>query len=128
MPPRFLFVDDEPKAVTEMVHFFERRGLSVLGTSDPRAALAAIVHDDTLRAVVTDLKMPKVDGFEILEAARERQAKGRLDAIVAITGHATLEDEERAMRCGATHFFQKPLDLRRLLQVLGSASTSAGNS
>lgn len=115
---KVLVVDDEPKAVSEMVGFLERRGLKVAGTSDPRAALVAIVVDESLRAVITDLKMPHVDGFRILEAANDRRQKGRLESIVAITGHATLEDEKRARECGAMHFFQKPLDLRQVLQAL----------
>ena len=118
MPGKILIVDDEPQAVREMTEFFRRRELDVSGTSDPKAALDAIAHADSLGAVITDLKMPQRDGFHIIAAAHERRLAGRLATIIAITGHATEEDERRAIESGATHFFSKPIDLRAVLQAL----------
>jgi len=118
MPGKILIVDDEPQALNEMTEFFRRRELDVTGTSDPKAALDAVVHADSLGAVITDLKMPQVDGFRIIAAAHERRLAGRLVSVIAITGHATEEDERRAFRTGATHFFSKPLELRAVLKAL----------
>ena len=115
---KILVVDDEPAAVSEMAHFLEHQGLSVHGTSDPQAALIAIAGDKTLYAVVTDLRMPRIDGFRVLKAASQHRAAGRITSIVAITGHATEGDEQRAYACGAMHFFQKPINLRQLLEAL----------
>lgn len=111
MSGQILIVDDEPQALHEMVEFLQRRQFDVAGTSDPRVALDAITRGDSLAAVITDLKMPHIDGFCIIAAARDR----RLSIVVAITGHATESDERHAIRCGATHFFSKPLDLSAIL-------------
>lgn len=121
MPGKILIIDDEPEAVREMTEFLRRRALDVVGMADPQAALDAIAHDDSLGAVITDLKMPRIDGFHIIAAAHDRRLAGRLAAVMAITGHATLEDERRAICSGATHFFSKPLELRAVLQALRDA-------
>ena len=73
MPDKVLVVDDEPEAVAEMVAYLKRRGVNACGTSDPAAALAAISSDDALYAVVTDLRMPRIDGFRVLAAANQRR-------------------------------------------------------
>ena len=117
-----LIVDDEDKAVAEMVDFLRRRGLKIEGMSDPRSALVAISEDASLGAIVTDLKMAHIDGYRLIEIANERRRKGHFGNIIAITGHATPSDELRAFQCGATHFFQKPLDLRAIAHALMSSS------
>lgn len=117
MPGTILIVDDEPRAVSEMTDFFRRKGIQVVGTSDSRKALGIVAHSEAIHGVITDLKMPGVDGFEILAMARERA----LVFVAAITGHATEADEERARMLGAAHFFPKPLDLAAILRALNIA-------
>lgn len=117
-----LIVDDEDKAVVEMVDFLRRRGLEIEGMSDSRSALVAIAEDESLGALVTDLKMAHIDGYRLIEIARERRRHGHFGNIIAITGHATPADERRAFECGATHFFQKPLDLRAIARALMSSA------
>jgi CheY-like chemotaxis protein len=121
---KVLVVDDEPAAVNEIAHYLARQGLNVYGTPDPLDALDIIAGGEILHAVVTDIRMPRVDGFRILQAANERRTTGRVNMVVAITGHATDKDERRAMECGAMYFLQKPVDLRRLLQILKPQASS----
>lgn len=117
MPGTILFVDDEPGAVAEMTEFFRKKGIAVVGTADSQRALDIVARCDGLSGVITDLKMPGVDGFDILAAARGRP----LAFVAAITGHATEADEQRARELGAVHFFPKPLDLRAMLRALNVA-------
>lgn len=112
-----LIVDDEPRAVNEMTEFFRRKGIQIIGTSDSKKALDIVTHSESIHGVITDLKMPGVDGFEILAMARERA----LVFVAAITGHATEADEKRARMLGAVHFYPKPLDLRDMLRALNIA-------
>jgi len=124
MSGKILIVDDEPLAVREITDFLRLKGLEATGTSDPRVALDAIAHDGSLCAVITDLKMPFVDGFRVLSAAHDRRQAGRLATVMAMTGHATEEDERRAIRSGAMHFFSKPLELRAILGALRVAGAA----
>lgn len=127
MSGKILIVDDEPQAVREMMEFLRRKGLEVTGTSDPRVALDAIAHDDSLCTVITDLKMPHVDGFRIIAAAHGRRQAGRLATVMAITGHATEDDERRAIGSGAEYFFSKPVELPAILQALRAAGVAPEN-
>jgi CheY-like chemotaxis protein len=122
MTGRVLVVDDEPAAVKEMADYLAHEGLYVYGTPDPLDALNIIEGDEALHAVVTDIRMPRVDGFRILQAANEQRTIGRVKTIVAITGHATDTDERRAMECGAMYFLKKPVDLGQLLRILKPAN------
>lgn len=110
-------MDDEPQAVREMADFFRKKGIETISMSDPREALEIIKHFDSLSGLITDLKMPSVDGYEMIAVARERA----LVFVAAITGHATQADENKAYASGCTHFFQKPLNLRNILRSMNAA-------
>ncbi|HEX7501390.1 MAG TPA: sigma-54 dependent transcriptional regulator, partial [Polyangia bacterium] len=69
-------------------------------------------------AVVTDLRMPGVDGFGILDAVR---LKSPMTPVIVMSGSAEVTDAVRAMRSGARDFLVKPVELRSLEEVLASA-------
>jgi DNA-binding NtrC family response regulator len=69
-------------------------------------------------AVVTDLRMPGVDGFGILDAVR---LKSPMTPVIVMSGSAEVTDAVRAMRAGARDFLVKPVELRSLEEVLASA-------
>ena len=88
-----------------------------IGTSNPSHALALLEREHP-RLVLTDLRMPKIDGIEVLTAAK------RLDPgvqVVLVTAHATIETAVTSMRYGAFDYITKPFTSEELLQVVKRA-------
>jgi DNA-binding response OmpR family regulator len=114
--PKLLLIDDDAATLEVMVGAFERRGIAVVACGDSRAVTDTLASDAAIGAIVTDLRMPGVDGFEVLRRARAwGEAHGASVPVFVVTGHGTTEEEQRALDLGAALFLRKPLDLPVLL-------------
>lgn len=80
-------------------------------------ALDAAGRDEPVRVMFIDLNMPGVSGFELLESLAERDLGDRILKFV-LTTSAAPEDIARAYACGANAYFQKPMGLRGLREVI----------
>ncbi len=103
---RILVVDDEPRVAEVLAMVLRREGHEVATLNDPRKALAAI-EDDPVDLLVTDLKMPHVDGIELMRRAREAQPDL---PVVLITAHGSVRTAIDAMKEGAFDYVEKPFD------------------
>ncbi len=114
MSKTLLIVDDEPEIRAEMAEYFEAKGYRVEQAADGLEALdkiGAAMPD----AVITDLKMPRCNGFELIRRLRATHADL---LIVAIAGTYSHEDLERAGDLGAQAVMRKPIGLRELAETL----------
>jgi len=111
-----LIVDDESRLLQSIQAGLRtcRENFSVLTALDGREAMA-ILADRQIDLVVTDLRMPEVDGFELL--AHISQAYPFLPTIV-MTAFATPEIEERISNAGSLVLLEKPLDFDRLAEAI----------
>lgn len=106
-----LIVDDEP-GIRDMLRWCLRdRGFEIKTARDGEEALR-VLRDGGVDLVVTDLTMPRLDGFQLLESAKAA-APGL--AIIVITGFATVEMAVFAMRKGAADVLLKPVEPRHLV-------------
>jgi len=114
---RLLIVDDEKSIRDALVQVFEYEGHEVRGAPDgPEAlALAAARRFDV---IFLDVKMPGMDGLEVLERLREEDPNV---LVVMVSGHGTIDTAVEATRKGAYDFLEKPLDTDRLLVTLRRA-------
>jgi putative two-component system response regulator len=101
---RVLCVDDEPDILRLMTRLLERLDLSVATASGPQSALD-LFDDERFDLVITDIRMPGMDGHAFLAQIRGRDPQ--VPVIVA-TGHASLDNAIRALRDGATGMLIKP--------------------
>lgn len=109
MAARVLVVDDEreirsllSRALTQM------GGYEVEVAVDGEEALRK-VEGDSFDLVLTDLKMPKMDGLELIAEVAKRHPE---ILMVVMTGHGTIESALEAMKRGASDYLAKPLNLR----------------
>ncbi|HMK55724.1 MAG TPA: sigma-54 dependent transcriptional regulator [Dissulfurispiraceae bacterium] len=101
---RIVIVDDERSFLLLMTRILEDAGYSVRGYADPEEALKAI-NSMSPNLVISDLKMPKMDGIRFMEEARKIS-----DAdFIVITAFATVETAVAAMKKGAADYITKPL-------------------
>ena len=114
---KILIVDDEEDALENCRRILSRVPYECVGTSNPSHALALLEREHP-GLVLTDLRMPKMDGIEVLTAAK------RLDPavqVVLVTAHATIETAVTSMRYGAFDYITKPFTSEELIQVVRRA-------
>jgi two-component system response regulator HydG len=114
---RLLLVDDEAPARRELERLLTHEGFEVRGEPNGAAALVATAQFAP-DLVVTDLKMPTMDGIELLHALRA--AKHDVPVIVA-TGFGKIHSAVDAMRAGAEDYVTKPIDFDALLVAIRRA-------
>jgi DNA-binding NtrC family response regulator len=115
--PRILVVDDEPDMVDNCVRILRRAGHRCLTATDPHRALA-LLESERPDLLLTDLKMPEIDGLTLLRRARE------LDPalpVVVITAFATIESAVAAIKDGAFDYLPKTFSVDQLTLVVERA-------
>jgi putative two-component system response regulator len=114
---RILMVDDERANILVLERLLEKAGYrNVRSTTDPGAALG-MVSEFRPDLLLLDLKMPRLDGFDILELLGTA-GKGSFDPdlpVLVLTADATREAKRRALAAGASDFLTKPIDVDEVL-------------
>ncbi len=122
-----LVVDNEENIRETLLKILEREGYKVLTAADGQAALE-IIHKHKVHLILSDIRMPKVDGHKLL-----KQVKAILPGveIVLMTGQAKVETGFQALKEGAFAFIPKPFTklalnktVRRALEKQASADSS----
>lgn len=109
-----LLVDDETGFLDVMGRRLRRRGITaVLAASGEEALRAMQTH--AFDAVVTDLKMPGMDGLQLMTQLRQ---KAPAVPVILLTGHAGDEEAQEALRLGAADYLHKPCEFEQLLACL----------
>lgn len=116
---RIIILDDEPDMAENWGRILSSAGYECLITTDPNQALRLLEaeHPDLL---LTDLRMPEMDGMEILGRAREIDS---LVPVVMVTGYATVESAVAAVKAGAFDYLSKPFSIDQLKLTVGRALT-----
>jgi diguanylate cyclase (GGDEF)-like protein len=109
VPDSVLVVDDDPATRKLIGHWFERAGIPVHATEGPHQALELLeARADSVAAIVLDVMMPEMTGYEMLEQLRASDSTVAIP-VVMLTAHAIDEpDVVRALELGATDHVSKP--------------------
>jgi CheY-like chemotaxis protein len=95
-----------------------RRGHTVAVAGTGSEALS-ILDRESFDAVLMDVQMPEMDGFEATRAVRNRELRSGLHLpIIAMTAHAMKGDRERCLASGMDGYVSKPIDVKELMQTL----------
>ena len=116
---RVLLIEDHDDAREMLALLLGKLGHDVHAAADGPSGLDA-VHAVGPDAVIVDVGLPGLDGYEV--ARRIRAAPGRQPLLIALTGHASAEDEARARAAGFDVHLVKPVQLDRLIAGLGQSS------
>lgn len=114
---KVLMVDDEEDFVTTLAERMKMRDLDSDVALNGEQALQ-LVQDDVPDVMVLDLKMPGIDGMEVLRRVRGAYPKVQ---VVILTGHGSEKDEAEARRLGAYAYLRKPVEIEVLIKTLRSA-------
>jgi len=114
---RVLLVDDESQFVEALAERLQLRGFEALVANDGPAALD-LIEKDRLQLVVLDLRMPEMDGLEVLRRIKEKWPKTQ---VIIATGHGDEEDRRKCLELGAFAFLSKPVNIIQLSGLLREA-------
>jgi nitrogen regulation protein NR(I) len=112
-----LIVDDEPNLRKILSAQLSRDGYDVLTAEDGEQGLA-LLKEHHIDLVITDLKMPKVDGMALLRRALVDEPEL---PIILITAHGTIDTAVEALKAGAFDFVTKPFDKDEVRQIVSKA-------
>gem|GEM_PF-449564 len=112
-----LVVDDDEASLFDLTASLRRAGLSCASASSGRKALEILAEGVVPSVVVTDIRMPELNGLELARRLVQLEVP-ELPEIVFISGHAELGDAVDAIRLGARDLLTKPIDLRRLIGIV----------
>lgn len=111
---RILVADDEEALRTVLSSELEGEGYNVKGAADGQEAIT-LLQKHEFDLILLDIKMPNVDGFEVLKFVKEHAPKTK---VVMLTGFADLKNAIESKKLGAEDFISKPYDLVDLLTTV----------
>jgi len=123
-PIKLLLVDDEREFVETLSERLRVRELQPAVAYDGEQALASVARDEP-EVMILDLKMPGIDGMEVLRKVRKERPAVE---VIILTGHGSGEDEQMARDLGAFAYLEKPVDIATLIQVVKEAYAKAQRS
>ncbi|HMA63248.1 MAG TPA: response regulator [bacterium] len=115
---KILLVDDEEMIVNQLSHYLNSCGYNISGKSDPEEAREMLKSQD-FDMVITDLKMPKVSGMEIVKLAKEID---RDILALIITGYADTDSAIEAIQHGVYDFMRKPFEFKKIKNIVDRAA------
>jgi ATP-dependent Lon protease len=115
--PQILVVDDEEVARRNLEHILSKENYSVVTAANGVEALERL-RSTTFDVILTDFKMDKIDGMEILEKTKAGHPQTE---VIMITGYATVDTAVEAMKKGAFHYIAKPFKLDEVRAMVREA-------
>lgn len=118
MPSKVLLVDDEREFVQTLSERLMMRDMGPAVAYDGESALN-LINEDEPEVMIVDLKMPGIDGLEVLRKVKETRPEIE---VIILTGHGHEADRELCMKLGAFAYLQKPLDINELSEIIKKAN------
>ena len=120
--PRVMIVEDDQTILENLSQLLQLNGLSVSEAYDGQMALDYLKHPDNQgvaapRIIVSDLMMPRMDGFELLRAVKNDSALKHLPFIL-LSARSDSSDLQQAFQLGANDYLIKPFEVEHLMDVI----------
>ena len=119
---RILVVDDERSMRTVLRTMLRRDGYEIREADNGLRALELVREEGPFEVVLTDLKMPGIDGLELLQILAEETPE---TAVVILTAHGSVDSAVQAVKRGAFDYLEKPFDRQHLRDTIQKAAATA---
>jgi len=114
---KVLIIDDDVRNIFSLTSALERHDMDIVFAVNGREGVEKLKADATIDAVLVDIMMPEMDGYETMRAIR-KIAKFKKLPILALTAKAMKGDREKCIEAGASDYIAKPVDTEQLLSLL----------
>lgn len=112
-----LVVDDDVRNIFSLSKALEKLKMNVITAVDGNEAMKKLNENPGVDAVLLDMMMPQMDGYQTAAKIRE-QARWRNLPVIAVTAKAMTGDREKCIEAGASDYITKPIDIDQLLSLL----------
>jgi HAMP domain-containing protein/CheY-like chemotaxis protein len=114
---RVLVVDDDARNIFALTTVLENHGMNVISATNGRLAIDMLKRHEDVSAVLMDIMMPEMDGYQTMREIR-REPAFRTLPILALTAKAMKGDREKCLEAGASDYIAKPVNTEQLLSLL----------
>ncbi|MCR2806025.1 response regulator transcription factor [Paenibacillus soyae] len=117
---KVMLVDDEPHAIEGLRMFvdWEQLGFQICGVCESGSEALAAARESMPHVIVTDIRMPEMDGLELIRKLQEEGGKGAPAEIVLVSAYSDFSFAKRAMQLGVYHYLLKPIIGEEAAEVL----------
>ncbi|ANE51448.1 response regulator [Flavisolibacter tropicus] len=112
-----LIVDDDSRNIFALKATLKAKDFACLSVMDAREVLPMLKTNKGIGAVLMDMMMPEIDGYETIALIRADE-EIRMTPIIAVTAQAMVGDREKCLAAGADDYISKPIDVDILLEKL----------
>jgi CheY-like chemotaxis protein len=116
---RVLIIDDDVRNIFALSATLKARSFESISCSGAREALDLLKTDVIVDAVLIDMMMPDLDGYEAIPLIKAIESR-KQTPVFAVTAQAMVGDREKCLRAGADDYISKPINVDHLLQLLRS--------
>lgn len=113
-----LVIDDEPEILEEVTETLEDEGFDCLSAETADRALELLQERADIGVIVSDIRMPGMDGLQMAEQAIKLTEQGRDLSVIMVTGHAGMAEAIRALKIGVDDFLTKPISPEHLIHAV----------
>jgi CheY-like chemotaxis protein len=114
---KVLVVDDDARNIFALATILENHEMEIISATSGRQAISVIESTPDLSAVLMDIMMPEMEGYETIRLIRQNPKLGSLP-ILALTAKAMKGDREKCLQAGASEYVAKPVNAEQLLSML----------
>lgn len=115
---RILIIDDDSRNIFALAAVLRAKSFECVSCMSAREAIALLETDENIDAVLIDMMMPEMDGYEAIPLIKNIESQ-KNTPVIAVTAQAMLGDREKCFEAGADDYITKPVDVDKLLAVLG---------
>jgi CheY-like chemotaxis protein len=116
-PGKILIIDDDNRNIFALKAVLKAKGFDCITATGAVDGIDLLSTDQEIRAVLMDMMMPEMDGYEAIEKIKgDQRMKGV--PLIAVTAQAMAGDREKCLEAGADDYISKPINVDQLLSVL----------
>jgi CheY-like chemotaxis protein len=123
---KILVADDDMRTMYALSATLRAKGVNVFAADTGKAALEVLAQHPDIEAVLMDIMMPEMDGYEAMRRIRQDRRFQALP-IIALTAKAMKGDKEKCLQVGASDYLPKPIDIDNLFAMLQSRLQASGH-
>jgi len=116
---KVLIIDDDARNIFALSAVLKSKGFVCISALDAQEGIGLMQRERGICAVLLDIMMPGMDGYEMLAVIRSLPAIANIP-VIAVTAQAMLGDREKAIEAGADAYISKPVDIDILLKLLAA--------
>ena len=112
-----MIIDDDARNIFALKATLRSKGYNCIACSAASEALNILSTEEPVDAVLIDMMMPEMDGYEAIPLIKDLENR-QATPVIAVTAQAMVGDREKCLQAGADDYISKPIDVEKLMRLL----------